>query len=79
MLVKSTFMFVDVRVHDTSFGVVVNRCKPMSDPLRDSGEIKDTKEKSIKPTASSIAKPMRAGIARLNKMMATPTRKIVMV
>ena len=44
VLVDDTFMFMDVGVHNLHFDVVMTRCKPMSDPLRDAGEIKDSKE-----------------------------------
>src|SRR5580658_8611672 len=33
----------------------------------------------MRPTANSMARPMRGGIARLNKMIAAPTNRIVMV
>ena len=34
---------------------------------------------SIRPTANSMARPMRGGMTTLNRMMAAPTQKIVMV
>src|SRR5271156_3768633 len=44
VLVENTVMFVDMGVHNSHSGVAMNWCKPMGDPLRDAGEIKDSKE-----------------------------------
>ncbi len=48
VLMENTLMFVDVGVHNSHSRLAVNRCKPMGDPLRDAGEIKDSKENQHK-------------------------------